>query len=63
MMMMPRYHGATLRVPDDAVYRFYQAVFDAIAIPIIVQDSPVAGTPLSVPFSPAGRGRPGTSPN
>ncbi|MCB4767547.1 dihydrodipicolinate synthase family protein [Ancylobacter sp. Lp-2] len=50
VMIMPPYHGATFRVPEPAIYDFYRAVSDAIDIPIMVQDAPVAGTPLSVPF-------------
>lgn len=50
VMVMPPYHGATFRVPEAAIYAFYRAVSDAISIPIMVQDAPVAGTPLSVPF-------------
>ncbi|WP_029353797.1 dihydrodipicolinate synthase family protein [Bosea sp. 117] len=50
VMIMPPYHGATFRVPESAIYDFYRAVSDAISIPIMVQDAPVAGTPLSVPF-------------
>ena len=50
VMIMPPYHGATLRVPEPAIFEFYQAVSDAISIPIMVQDAPVAGTPLSAPF-------------
>jgi 4-hydroxy-tetrahydrodipicolinate synthase len=49
-MVMPPYHGATFRVPESAIYDFYRGVSDAISIPIMVQDAPVAGTPLSVPF-------------
>ncbi len=50
VMVMPPYHGATFRVPEAQVYEFYKGVSDAIEIPIMVQDAPVAGTPLSVPF-------------
>jgi 2-keto-3-deoxy-L-arabinonate dehydratase len=50
VMIMPPYHGATFRVPEAQVYAFYKGVSDAIDIPIMVQDAPVAGTPLSVPF-------------
>src|SRR5471032_3404538 len=50
VMIMPPYHGATIRVPEAAIFDFYQAVSDAISIPIMVQDAPVAGTPLSAPF-------------
>jgi 4-hydroxy-tetrahydrodipicolinate synthase len=50
VMIMPPYHGATIRVPEQGIYDFYRTVSDAIAIPIMVQDAPVAGTPLSAPF-------------
>jgi 4-hydroxy-tetrahydrodipicolinate synthase len=50
VMVMPPYHGATFRVPEPAIYEFYRGVSDAISIPIMVQDAPVAGTPLSVAF-------------
>ncbi|MBB3769474.1 4-hydroxy-tetrahydrodipicolinate synthase [Angulomicrobium tetraedrale] len=50
VMVMPPYHGATFRVPEASILDFYRAVSDAIRIPIMVQDAPVAGTPLSVPL-------------
>src|SRR6201991_4033573 len=50
VMIMPPYHGATFRVGEPAIYEFYKAVSDAIDIPIMVQDAPVAGTPLSAAF-------------
>jgi 4-hydroxy-tetrahydrodipicolinate synthase len=50
VMIMPPYHGATFRVPEPAIFEFYRAVSDAINIPIMIQDAPVAGTPLSVDF-------------
>ncbi len=50
VMIMPPYHGATFRVPEARIYEFYQRVSDAISIPIMIQDAPVAGTPLSAPF-------------
>ncbi|MBR0751234.1 dihydrodipicolinate synthase family protein [Bradyrhizobium jicamae] len=48
VMVMPPYHGATFRVPEASIYEFYRTVSDAIRIPIMIQDAPVAGTPLSV---------------
>jgi dihydrodipicolinate synthase/N-acetylneuraminate lyase len=48
VMVMPPYHGATIRVSEPAIRAFYQAVSDAIDIPIMIQDAPVSGTPLSV---------------
>ncbi|VIO73466.1 L-2-keto-3-deoxyarabonate dehydratase [Bradyrhizobium ivorense] len=50
VMIMPPYHGATFRVPEASIYEFYRVVSDAIGIPIMIQDAPVAGTPLSVDF-------------
>ncbi|MFZ5547595.1 MAG: dihydrodipicolinate synthase family protein [Pseudomonadota bacterium] len=50
VMVMPPYHGATLRVPEAQVYEFFAHLSDAIDIPIMVQDAPVAGTPLPVVF-------------
>ena len=50
VMVMPPYHGATIRVGERGVYEFFARVSDAIDIPIMIQDAPVAGTPLSAPF-------------
>ena len=47
VMIMPPYHGATIRVPEAAIFGFFEAVADAITIPIMVQDAPVSGTALS----------------
>jgi len=47
VMVMPPYHGATIRVAEEKIYEFYGAVSGAIRIPIMIQDAPVAGTPLS----------------
>ena len=50
VMAMPPYHGATIRVPEEKTYEFFARVSDAIDIPIMIQDAPVSGTPLSAPF-------------
>ncbi|WP_298928287.1 dihydrodipicolinate synthase family protein [uncultured Ramlibacter sp.] len=50
VMVMPPYHGASIRVPEPQIHGFYAALSDAIAIPIMVQDAPVSGTVLSAPF-------------
>lgn len=50
VMIMPPYHGATIRVSEDKIYEFYKRVSDAISIPIMVQDAPVSGTTLSAPL-------------
>ncbi|MDQ4045310.1 MAG: dihydrodipicolinate synthase family protein, partial [Chloroflexota bacterium] len=46
VMLMPPYHGATLRVEVDALRRFFAAVADAIDIPIMIQEAPMSGTVL-----------------
>jgi 4-hydroxy-tetrahydrodipicolinate synthase/2-keto-3-deoxy-L-arabinonate dehydratase len=50
LMVMPPYHGATFRVGEKQVFEFYQRLSDAVDIPIMVQDAPAAGTPLSAEF-------------
>src|SRR5712691_2547736 len=37
VMVMPPYHGATVRVRESAIQEFYRAVSDAISIPIMIQ--------------------------
>lgn len=46
VMAMAPYHGATLRAGEAAIAAYFQAISDAISIPIMIQDAPVAGTPL-----------------
>src|SRR6201991_1005826 len=48
VMVMPPYHGATFRVPEKGIVEFFKVLSGAITIPIMIQDAPVAGTPLSV---------------
>lgn len=50
VMIMPPYHGATFRVGEGQIQEFFKVVSDAISIPIMIQDAPVAGTPLSPAF-------------
>jgi 2-keto-3-deoxy-L-arabinonate dehydratase len=50
VMVMPPYHGATVRVPEPAVFEFFRTVSEAVSIPIMIQDAPVSGTPLAVSF-------------
>jgi 4-hydroxy-tetrahydrodipicolinate synthase/2-keto-3-deoxy-L-arabinonate dehydratase len=46
VMIMPPYHGATIRVGEGQIHEFFDAVSKAIDIPIMIQDAPVSGTPL-----------------
>jgi 4-hydroxy-tetrahydrodipicolinate synthase len=50
VMVMPPYHGATIRVGERGIHEFFSRVSDAISIPIMIQDAPVAGTALSAAF-------------
>lgn len=50
VMVMPPYHGATIRVAEPALYDFFRTVSDAIDIPVMIQDAPVSGTALSASF-------------
>lgn len=50
LMLMPPYHGATLRADENAVLEHFMAVARAAPIPIMVQDAPLSGVTLSVPF-------------
>jgi 2-keto-3-deoxy-L-arabinonate dehydratase len=50
VMIMPPYHGATIRVPEAGIFEFFRIVSNAIDIPVMIQDAPVAGTPLSAAF-------------
>ncbi|CAO3428706.1 dihydrodipicolinate synthase family protein [Azospirillum endophyticum] len=50
VMIMPPYHGATIRVREPEIFEFFQAVSDSIGIPIMIQDAPVSGTALPAAF-------------
>ncbi len=50
LMLMPPYHGATLRADEKGVIEHFARVAEAGGIPLMVQDAPLSGTTLSVPF-------------
>lgn len=50
VMMMPPYHGVGLVPGEAGIYEHFQAVSDAIDIPIMVQDAPLSGCQLPVPL-------------
>jgi dihydrodipicolinate synthase/N-acetylneuraminate lyase len=50
VMVMPPYHGATIRASPTAIRSFYEQLSNAISIPIMIQDAPVSGTSLPAPF-------------
>lgn len=49
VMMMPPYHGVGLVPAESGILEHFQAVSDAIRIPIMVQDAPLSGVSLTVP--------------
>lgn len=50
LMMMPPYHGALLKADEQGMIEHFKAVADACGIPIILQDAPLSGVTLTVPF-------------
>lgn len=48
VMMMPPYHGVGLVPGETGIFEHFQAVSDAISIPIMVQDAPLSGVSLPV---------------
>jgi len=50
LMMMPPYHGAGLRADDNGILQHFARVAEAAPVPIMVQDAPLSGVSLSVPF-------------
>jgi 2-keto-3-deoxy-L-arabinonate dehydratase len=50
LMLMPPYHGAGLQADEDYMIEHFAAVSKAAGVPIMVQDAPLSGVKLSVPF-------------
>jgi 2-keto-3-deoxy-L-arabinonate dehydratase len=50
LMLMPPYHGVGLRADEDGMIAHFTAVAEAARIPLMVQDAPLSGVQLSVPF-------------
>jgi dihydrodipicolinate synthase/N-acetylneuraminate lyase len=50
LMLMPPYHGATLRADESAMLEQFARVAEAGGVPIMVQDAPLSGVALSVAF-------------
>jgi 2-keto-3-deoxy-L-arabinonate dehydratase len=50
LMMMPPYHGVGLRADEAGMIEHFARVADAARLPIMVQDAPLSGVHLSVPF-------------
>jgi dihydrodipicolinate synthase/N-acetylneuraminate lyase len=50
VMLMPPYHGAGLRADEEGMLEHFARIADAARLPIMVQDAPLSGVALSVPF-------------
>lgn len=50
LMLMPPYHGVGLRTDENGMLEHFARVAAAAAIPIMIQDAPLSGVQLSVPF-------------
>jgi 2-keto-3-deoxy-L-arabinonate dehydratase len=50
LMLMPPYHGAALRADEKGIVEHFARVADAAKLPLMVQDAPLSGVALSVPF-------------
>ncbi len=50
IMLMPPYHGTGLRADEAGMMQHFARVAEAARVPIMVQDAPLSGVALSVPF-------------
>jgi 2-keto-3-deoxy-L-arabinonate dehydratase len=50
LMLMPPYHGTGLRADEKGMLEHFARIAEAVSIPIMVQDAPLSGVTLSVPF-------------
>jgi 2-keto-3-deoxy-L-arabinonate dehydratase len=50
LMLMPPYHGAGLKADETGMLEHFSRVAEAAHIPIMVQDAPLSGVTLTVPF-------------
>ena len=50
LMLMPPYHGVGLRADEAGMLAHYRHVAESGGLPIMVQDAPLSGVALSVPF-------------
>ncbi len=50
LMLMPPYHGAALRADEKGVFEHFARIAEAVSLPIMVQDAPLSGVSLPVPF-------------
>jgi 2-keto-3-deoxy-L-arabinonate dehydratase len=49
LMLMPPYHGATLRADETGMVEHFARIAEAAPIPLMLQDAPLSGVALPVP--------------
>jgi 2-keto-3-deoxy-L-arabinonate dehydratase len=49
IMLMPPYHGATLRADEGPMTEHFQRIGEAAGIPLMLQDAPLSGVSIGVP--------------
>lgn len=47
VMVMPPYHGATIRAGASRIREFFEMLSNSMSVPIMIQDAPVSGTVLT----------------
>ena len=50
LMLMPPYHGTALRADDKGIIEHFERIAEVAGIPIMVQDAPLSGVTLTLPF-------------
>jgi 2-keto-3-deoxy-L-arabinonate dehydratase len=50
LMLMPPYHGTGLRADEAGMLQHFARVAEAAPVPLMIQDAPLSGVSLSVPF-------------
>ena len=50
LMLMPPYHGTGLRADESGMVEHFAHVAELSSLPLMVQDAPLSGVPLSVAF-------------
>ncbi|MDB6454159.1 dihydrodipicolinate synthase family protein [Falsirhodobacter sp. 20TX0035] len=50
IMIMPPYHGTGMRIDEGTIFDHFARVAEEGNLPVMIQDAPLSGTHLSVPF-------------
>lgn len=50
VMLLPPYHGTTIRCNETQIYEFYDRLSASSQIPIMIQDAPMSGAAMSASF-------------